>query len=299
MSLTSIRVYPDWQARLWQSQAEEKNIWKVAIAVFAPSILFLLGLRVSRLELVSGSLLADGIVKTLYLTVGLILIARRVSIQKRWLAGTGLVVIAGVLLGEFLAQQISNDTPNTSVFFLACTLQAILLILPGWSMLALVFVRGQKERGERLGRIGARVLHGLVAGGVIVGLMYLAQSFSGLEGMPALPPLPLLVQRVAFAVGLQSVAEELFFRRLVFRHLYMWRGEGFWAATCVTLLLNLVVYAIQVPPSLSPLRVALRLTAACTMIVINAELYSREPSLIGPIVSNAIFQIFFFTMTWG
>jgi membrane protease YdiL (CAAX protease family) len=297
MSLTSIRVYPDWEERLRQSQADDKYTWRVALVTFALSVLFLFIYRATPLEPVPGAMLADGIVKALYLTVGLILTARRVNLSRPWLAGACLLVIASVLLREPLAQQIDEDTANRTFSFLLSSILVILLVVLGWGILGLAFLRRRKEC--RLARLGTRLLQGLIAGGLIAVLMYLSQSFAGSEAMLAFPLTPLLVQRIAYAVGMQSVAEELFFRGIIFGHLYRRREKGFWTATGITLLLNLVVYAIQLPPFISPLGVALRLTAACTMIVINTELYSREASLIGPIVSNAIFQISFLAMGWG
>jgi membrane protease YdiL (CAAX protease family) len=64
--------------------------------------------------------------------------------------------------------------------------------------------------------------------------------------------LPYAAWHVFYELGLQSSAEEIFFRGVVFNYLYNWQDEGFWRAAAISSALNVSLYLPKTQWTASP-----------------------------------------------
>ena len=106
----------------------------------------------------------------------------------------------------------------------------------------------------------------------------------------SLKPLPYLTWQLSYELGLRSLGQELFFRGLVFNHLYKARQWSFWTAAFLASLLNLSIY-LGVWGRSNPIIMAGMLFYIFIMAVINAALYRWSDSIISPVVSSAVFNL--------
>ena len=297
MSLEDVYVHDDWEERARRQQRSDQTRWRMALTTVALSLLMALFIRNMPFWQDVRWFLADGAAYALYLTVGAWAIAGPSRGRTRLLSCLYVVVIASVLLGAVATRQAAS---SEGAYRLAClTVVGTALTIPGWSILGWVIL---KHPGEIVSHgvsglwWASRVLYGLLGGSFIVLQLFLSFSFSGLPMFQFRPPMPLLFQQLAYTLGLRSLGEELLFRGILFRYLYRRRGKGFWSATLITLVLNLAIYAVQMPPTDYPAFVALFLLGPSVMVITNSALYASEGSLISPSISNAVFQVTSFAM---
>ena len=95
------------------------------------------------------------------------------------------------------------------------------------------------------------------------------------------------------------LGEEIFFRGIVFQHIFKSRQKKLWTAIVLTLFLNLIVYAAEYyfTPTWGYLALLLLgLQAPAIMIIANSTLFAWKTNLVSPVVSNMIFRLFWLAM---
>lgn len=297
MSLEDVYVHGDWEERARRWQRDDHTRWEVALATVALSILMALLIRNMAFWQDVRWFLADVAPYALYMTVGAWAIVDSVR-GRKWLLYClyAVVVASATLSGIATRQAVSSEGAYRFIYLM---LVGSSLTIPGWSILAWVIVKNPGETvSNGAGGMGraSRVLYGLLGGSFIALQLFVAFSFSGLPRFQFRPPTPFLLQYLAYTVGVRSAGEELLFRGIVFRYLYLGRGKGFWSATFITLVLNLAIYAVRMPPTNSPGFMALFVLGPSMMVLTNSALYAMEGGLVSPSISNAVFQVSSFAM---
>lgn len=302
MSLKTVFVREDWETRVRQRQRADKTQW--GLILLTVSICALLALYVFQIpfreELLPRA--ARGLISTLFLVEG-IHILYRPSHPWRFLLGSGAFLLSGILVSTAATGvMLASRSLDPVVFTLLLALIGIGLLVPAWTILLwLRFRRREKFMAAIPGSEpwARRFIYGLVCGGAIAGVLFLSQSLTGLTVFHDLPPAPVLVYILAYSLGMGPLGEEIFFRGVVFQHIFNSRRKKLWTAIVLTLFLNLIVYAAEYyfTPTWGYLALLLLgLQAPAIMIIANSTLFAWKTNLVSPVVSNMIFRLFWLAM---
>lgn len=292
MSLEAIRVHDNWEERALLQQTADERRWRAAL--FAVVCSFLLAIFVRNLSVVPHirRLLVDGAAFSLYLTVG-----AWSNGPPGWRRGLiycciYAVLVTGILLGAMIIQQATSISDSYARVGLA--LSWSMMIVPSWVVLGYGLLR---HPSEALGRgLGAAwwmraVVWGLFGGMFVTLYLGLSAYFSGLVLTRLQIPTLVFAHQLVYVLGIRCTGEELLFRGAVFQILHDRHGKGFWAATTVSLPLNLGIYIATMPSFRSPAMLAVLLLAPSVMIITNSALYVRQRSLVSPLVSNGLLHV--------
>ncbi|HEX9074545.1 MAG TPA: CPBP family glutamic-type intramembrane protease [Anaerolineae bacterium] len=302
MSLKTVFVREDWQVRSRQRQRADKTQWSLILLTVAICALFALYVFQIpfREELLPRS--ARGLISTVFLVEG-IYILYRPSHSWQFLFGSGAFLLFGILISTAATDlMLASRSLDRMVFVLLLALVGIGLLVPVWSILLWLRYR---RRDEFLAAFpgsepwARRFVYGLVGGATIAGVLFLSQSFTGLTVFHDLPPAPVLVYILSYSLGIGPLGEEIFFRGIVFQHIFKSRSKKLWTAIVLTLALNLIVYAAEYyfTPTWGYLALLLLgLQAPAIMIIANSTLFAWKSNLVSPVVSNMIFRLFWLAM---
>ena len=283
---------PIWEERALLQQTADERRWRAALFAVVCSLLLAIFVRNLSVAPQIRLLLVDGAAFSLYLTVGAWANGppgwRRVLV----FSCAYLVLVTGILLGAVIIQRATSAPDSYSKVGLA--LSWAMMIVPSWVILGYGLLR---HPSEALGRgLGAAwwlraVLWGLFGGVFVTVYLGLSAYFSGLFLTRLQMPTLLFAHQLVYVLGIRCAGEELLFRGAVFQILHERRGKGFWAATMVSLPLNLGIYVATMPSFRSPAMLAVLLLAPSVMIVTNSALYLRQRSLVSPLVSNGLLHV--------
>lgn len=296
MSLEDIYVHDDWEERAGLWQRVENQRWKTALVVVGLSLAMAMLIRNMPIRGDLRMLLADGVAYGLYLSAGAWATVHPARSRKLLFVITYAVLVAGLPLSTVAAQYAASSQGADR---LVCSIIAgSMLALPGWSIVsyAIFKQRGSTvSRGLNPVRLASAALFGLLGGVFITVHLSLSFHFSGLASL-GYRPMALLLQNLAYTVGVRAAGEEVLFRAVVFRYLHTSGGRGFWSSTLITLILNIAIYVVTMPPTDSLGMVALFLTGPSIMIITNSALYAWQGTLISPFISNVTYQVASFAM---
>ena len=302
MSLKTVYVRQDWEARVRQQQRADKAQWGLVLLTVSICALFALYIFQIpyREELLPRA--ARGFISAVFLVEGILLIYRP-SHSWRFLLISGAFLLFGIVISTSATDLIlSSRSRDPTVFVLLLGLIGIGLLVPGWTILLWLRYRHREQSvsafpgSEPWAR---RFVYGLVGGGTIAAVLFLSQSYTGLTVFYTLPPVPVLVYILAYSLGLGPLGEEIFFRGVVFQRIFKSREKKLWTAILLTLFLNLMVYAAEfyITPTWGYLTLLLLgLQAPAIMIIANSTLFAWKTNLISPVVSNMIFRLVWLAM---
>ncbi len=302
MSLKSVYVREDWEARVRQRQRTDQTQWTVILLTLSGcALLSLVVFQVPfREELFPRA--ARAIISTLFLIEGIHFLYRPAH-PWRFMLGSGAFAFLGILASTAATNAaIVNRSLDPLSYNLLLFVIGLGLLAPAWSILLALRFRN-RERFQTTfpatGSWGRRFIYGLASGGTIAGLLFLSQAYTGLPIFRDLPPAPVLVYTLAYSLGLASLGEEVFFRGLIFQQVFKRREKKLWTAILLTLVLNLLPYAAEiyvVPTGGYLALLLLGLQAPAVMILVNCTLYAWKGNLVSPVVSNMIFRLFWLMM---
>jgi membrane protease YdiL (CAAX protease family) len=242
------------------------------------------------------------LISTVFLVEGIYILYSPLH-SWRFLLGSGAFLLFGLLLSTAATDLVlASRSLDPVVFILLLALIGSGLLVPVWSILLWLLLRRREKflaafpGSESWVR---RFLYGLLGGGAIAGVLFLSQSFTGLAVFHNLPPAPVLVYILSYSLGIGPLGEEIFFRGVVFQHIFKSRRKQLWTAIVLTLSLNLLVYAAEYyfAPTWGYLALSmLGLQAPAIMIIANSTLFAWKTNLVSPVVSNMIFRLFSLVM---
>ena len=292
MSLKAFHVRKNWAELTRRMEEDRRTIWRVVLGIVALSAIMTLIIQRLPLPVALESTIIEAISFCLFYAV-VTWYSLRFREEARWVA---LGVYAWVLLNNLLFNYLTRaGLPgplhgNQRMASPALYFSAVLML--NWIALGWVIHRYPREAkavGLDFSRPGLKVLYGLLAGGMVGGHFIFTASFSKMLSF-SLKPLPYLTWQLSYELGLRSLGQELFFRGLVFNHLYKARQWSFWTAAFLASLLNLSIY-LGVWGRSNPIIMAGMLFYIFIMAVINAALYRWSDSIISPVVSSAVFNL--------
>ncbi len=100
-----------------------------------------------------------------------------------------------------------------------------------------------------------------------------------------------LVWIIAYEIGFQSLAEELFFRGFVFNYLHNYMGWGMWRSAFVSGVANVVVYLVKYQWGGLTVYALATLFYVLTMALGNALIFRWRNNVISCWVSNVVFSL--------
>ncbi len=296
MSLRNIRVYENWEERALLAEREAATRWRLAFIAVLLALPLALAARSLLLDPTSDTFVADGVASSLYLVTGIIAVAHLSTIRMLFVAFLYIPLVLGIFLSDFASRVLpgSTDSPSATVLYLLTL--SVTLVLPGASIIGWALFKNARDniRGLAWVEWANRILFGLVGGSAVALVQFLSPLLSNIPMSYSIPGWASSLQYVFYVIGLRSVSEELVFRGIIYRRLYQQRRMGFWAATLITLPLNLALYVLLMSPADPPGVKAVGLLGPCLMVIVNCALYTWEGGLIAPTVSNVVFQIFSF-----
>ncbi len=139
-------------------------------------------------------------------------------------------------------------------------------------------------------RWGAWAVAGLITGLILGGhLLFTVTTAAKMSLAPR--PWPYTLWSLCYEVGVQSIAEELFFRGVAFNYLYRVAGRNFWLSAIVTSLLNVMALIVKAGWSANLLLSLGTLFYAFGMGMVSAALFSRSRSIVPGFVNNVVFSM--------
>jgi hypothetical protein len=264
--------------------------WRVAVGVSALALITILGVRLLRVSQVTESVLLYAATYCLYYGVALWYALRRqpggtgVAVGA-YVAAVSIVVIVAYLAWVPLEGPFDAHRPRPSISAILATLLGL-----NWILLRVALNENTEELaalGVRLGLLKSHLLHAVLGGCFVGGYFFFAGIFSGMFGF-SWHGWSAVLWTVCLAAGLRSLGEEMFFRGVVFDHIYWMRQGGFWSASLLAAFLNMTVYLV-LGLNDDPATLVLTLLSVGILAIVNAFLYRISQSIVPGIISSVLF----------
>jgi len=248
------RVREDWEAITRRMEAERRRMLGEILGIVAVSAILLWVTQRFPLSVAWDAFLGEMASLNLYLAAG-IWYALRFRRDALWVAGVTYLDLALITAVSNYLTKAGLPVPFPEGVLIAGTrLYGGIVMMGVWLILALLMRRYPDEvrnLGLNFVAPGQMVLYGLLGAAVIAAHLIFTSTYSGaLTFEPK--PLPYMVWHLFYELGLQSSAEEIFFRGVVFNYLYNWRGQGFWGAAIASSALNVLLYVPKAQWTASP-----------------------------------------------
>lgn len=303
MGLGKVAAYPDWELRAArQEQEQQRRLWAMLL-VIGGTALAMAGVETVRpflpdLAWHDFAIQAVSLCAYWAAVVALALWKER----RRTLLGLATLGVALVACaaGNFplksglpISLHLSNS-PRTADPRLFWGI-GFFLTLPWLYWLYRRYPDAMRAAGLNAQGFRRQLLWGVLAGVILSAHIFFTASFSRA---------PLFHSRDAryfvwilgYEAGLQTWAEELFFRGALFAYLYSRRGWRFWRAASIASALNLLLYLPKSEWRTAPLITLGILFYTFVAGMIYAFLYRRFRSIWPSFVANLIFDLFAFVV---
>lgn len=281
-------VREDWEAITQRMGVErQRMLWRI-LGIVAISATLLWVIQRLPLSVAWDAFLGEMVSLNLYLAAGVwyALRFRRGALRVAAVTYSGLALITALsnyLTKAGLPLPFAEGAPHAG----SGLYRGVVMMLV-WPLLGLLMRRypdGMRGLGLNFSTPGRQVLYGLLGATVIAAHLIFTGHYSGaLTFGPK--PLPYVAWQVFYELGLQSSAEEIFFRGVVFNYLYNWRGEGFWGAAIVSSALNVLLYLPKTQWTASPVVAVGAIFYVFIAGMIYAGLYHWFRSLVPSYVCN-------------
>jgi len=303
LSLSELRVHAAPEEQVALQQRQEHRQVRILVLILAGTTLAMAGVEAARHSLPDLAwhdflIQAFSLCPYLAATIVLALDRRR---ERSWIGlitlGIGLLACA---LGNWplkagLPHDFHlSDSGRTADPRLLWGL-AFFLVVPWLIWLGRRYPAELRAAGMEGRQLPQQLLFGLLTGLLLSGHLFFSASFSGA---------PLVhgwnwryfLWILGYEAGLQTWAEELFFRGFLFSFLHHQRGWGFWRAAIVSAALNLLLYLPKQEWRQNPLVAVGVLFYVFAAGMLYAGLYRRFRSIWPSFTANLVFDIFAFVV---
>ncbi len=195
------------------------------------------------------------------------------------------------LLGASLLQVDLQSTRQMSWPYSIVSLIPLLIVIAGTGLLVVhhchqsIFCRILTSW-----RLKATFL-GTVAGVLLMFQQLLGAEFAG-ASLLSIPFEPLLhVQWLVTVIFVQTIAEELIFRAVIFDYLHKVRGVSLWWALLTTLVFNVLVYLPLMPLNLPPEQITIYLLQPVMLAITCSVLWTWERGINACLACNITFRL--------
>lgn len=303
MGLGEVAVHPDWEVRaVGQEQEQRRRLWTMLL-IIAGTALAMAAVEAMRARLpdLAWHDFAIQAVSLCAYWAAVVALALWKDPRRTLLGLATLgVALAACALGNFplksglpasLHLSDSGRTADPRLFWGI----GFFLTLPWLFWLYRRYPDAMRAAGLNAQGLPRQLLWGVLAGGILSAHIFFTASFSRA---------PLIhwwdaryfLWIVGYEAGLQTWAEELFFRGALFAFLYGRQGWGFWRAAAVTSALNLLLYLPKSEWRTAPLITIGILFYTFVAGMIYAFLYRRFRSVWPSFVANLVFDLFAFVV---
>jgi hypothetical protein len=286
-----IRVRDHWTELTNQIATERAALWRIVVSV--PSITFVLALtlRVLPLPAVATPILIQAVYFCFLYAIVVWYVLRYkpggVKAALTFYVGslsisiiTGLLAL-GNLEGPFRSAQTSWVAVVGSVLFPL-----------NWLLLRTIAQDHPEEFETVRWMVPAskwHLLYGVIAGCLLAAHFFFTGFLARLF-MPTWKSWPFVLWQLSMTLGLRALSEELFYRGLIFNQLYRILRGGFWMASAVAALCNVIPYiAIGWHSDLVLVMITLFYVTAVAMV--NAFLCRVSNSVMPGVVCSVIFHV--------
>ncbi|MGC8872917.1 MAG: CPBP family intramembrane glutamic endopeptidase [Chloroflexia bacterium] len=303
MGLSELAVHPDWEVRAAQQEREQRRHLWAMLLVIGGTTLAMAAVEVGRRYLPDLAWHDFGIqavsLCAYWAAVVWLAFWKERNRTALCLATLG-VALTACAVGNFpLKSGLPATThlsysPRTADPRLLWGL-GFFLTLPWLFWLYRRYPDAMRAAGLNAQGLHRQLLWGILAGAVLSAHLFFTASFSRA---------PLLYRRdpryflwiLGYEAGLQTWAEELFFRGRLLAFLYDQRAWSFWKAAFVTSGLNLLLYLPKSEWRTAPLITLGLLFYTFVAGMIYAFLYRRFRSVWPSFIANLIFDLFAFVV---
>jgi|YelNatPaOPRAMG01_1025707.scaffolds.fasta_scaffold60485_3 membrane protease YdiL (CAAX protease family) len=303
MGLDGVAVHPDWQTRALQQDREQRRRLWAMLLVIGGATLGMTAVEAVR-PLLPDLAWHDFAIQAVSLcaywaAVVALALWRRRERTFLGLATLGVTLVA-CAVGNFPLKSglppalHLSDSDRTADPRLLWGI-GFFLILPWIYWLFRRYPAEMRAAGLNAQRLPQQILWGLLAGGILSAHIFFTASFS---------QAPLVhwwdaryfLWILGYEAGLQTWAEELFFRGCLFATLYSERAWGFWRAAFASSALNLLLYLPKAEWRTAPLITVGVLFYTFVAGMIYAFLYRRFRSIWPSFTANLVFDVFAFVV---
>ncbi|HDN80749.1 MAG TPA: CPBP family intramembrane metalloprotease [Chloroflexi bacterium] len=293
MSLRAFYVKPNWEEIAARAREDRIHLQKAILGIFVVSTLLLFILQRLSLPVIWLAILSQACSLCIYGATAVWFALRPLKLAPRVAFCFYSAVVLFSSLALYLAKvgfatpflegsQATGPPLYAGIFFFA-----------SWPFLVYL-ARSYPDRFRKIGFTLSGLLRGALLGliaGASLGMHCLVSSSFAGNGLINPKPLPYIAWHLSYEAGLQSLAEEMFFRGVVFNFLYTFSRKGFWPSCLITCLFNVGVYLV-IPQWTGNLMMTIGVSFYVFMMaLVNTFLYRSTKSLLAPYLCNVTFGL--------